>query len=153
MSDCERPKRREVALGLLKEFMGSNGVPAHQNGTDPNDVEALPETSIPTRESESASSELASSQLHYVLIPEAALDATKPLSFDLFVRIGEKYIKVFKKGEEPDRTRMATYRERADDVLYIRSFELEQSCASHKPKLKRFGLSHLDHRNQSSARR
>lgn len=62
----------------------------------------------------------------YVLIPQSALYFDKPLAFDIFIRIGSKHVKVFKRGDFADKARIESYRERSDDVLYIESRELEQ---------------------------
>lgn len=62
----------------------------------------------------------------FVLIPQSALYYDRPLAFDIFVRVASRHIKVLKRGDLADKARIENYRERADDVLYIQSSELEQ---------------------------
>lgn len=84
-------------------------------------------------------------QIPYVLIPVSALELEQPSLFDLYVKVGSKYVKVLKKDEMPDLARIQRYLDKKDDALYIESSNIEYfmdekfsgmfECASSSPSV------------------
>lgn len=64
--------------------------------------------------------------IDYILVPRAAIPLGQPLSFELFVKIGERYIKVANRDEPIDPDRINRYLEHEKDVLYIDRGSLER---------------------------
>lgn len=62
----------------------------------------------------------------HILVPRAALPVDKPLSFELFVKIAERFVKVANKDEAVDIERLNRYLEHERDVLYIDRGSLER---------------------------
>lgn len=61
----------------------------------------------------------------HVLIPRAALHFDKPMSFEIFVKLNNKFLKVVNKGEIPEQERIDRYLVKKNDVLYIENSAIE----------------------------
>lgn len=62
----------------------------------------------------------------HILVPRAAIPVDKPLSFELFVKVADRYIKVANQNEHLDVERLNRYLEHEKDVLYIDRAALER---------------------------
>lgn len=63
--------------------------------------------------------------IDHILVPRAAIPNDKILSFDLYVKVADKTIKVANKNEAIDPERISRYLQYEKDVLYIDREELE----------------------------
>lgn len=72
----------------------------------------------------SASTGLA--KISHVLIPKSGLDFEVPSTFDIFVPMSERFLKVISAGQMIDRERVDRYLEKKSDVLYIESIAIER---------------------------
>ncbi len=66
------------------------------------------------------------SKISHVLIPKAGLNFEAPSSFDIYVPMGERFLKVIAAGQMIDRVRVERYLEKKADVLQIESIAIER---------------------------
>lgn len=64
--------------------------------------------------------------VHHVLIPKSALFFDKPLFFDLFIKLNDRFVKVINEGEFASTERIDKYLSKNEDVLYIQSTSIER---------------------------
>lgn len=69
---------------------------------------------------------MGSDKFDHILVPRAALPADKPLSFELFVKVADRFVKVANKDELLDPERLNRYLDHEKDVLYIDRGSLER---------------------------
>lgn len=62
----------------------------------------------------------------HILVPRSAIPADRVLTFELFVKVGEKFIKVANRDEKIDEERISRYLNHERDVLYIDRGSLER---------------------------
>lgn len=62
----------------------------------------------------------------HIIVPRAAIPTNQALSFELFVKVGERFIKVANKDEKIDPERINRYLDQEKDVLFIDRGALER---------------------------
>ncbi len=71
-------------------------------------------------------SSAADTKIHHVLIPRSALFFDRPVFFNLFVKLNDKFVKVLNEGEHADAERIDKYLAKNENVLYIQSTSIER---------------------------
>ena len=69
---------------------------------------------------------MSTTKISHVLIPKSGLNFEVPSSFDIFVPMGDRFLKVIASGQMIDRSRVERYLEKRADVLYIESIAIER---------------------------
>ncbi len=76
--------------------------------------------------SENSNSSVRGKRAVYVLIAKSTIDLTKPSFFDIYVPVGDKFVKVINALEPIDEERINRYLDKSEDILFIESNHIER---------------------------